>query len=72
MARGTENFELLTVGDAADQLGVSVDTDRRWHKKGLIKASIGSGGARLFSRDELTRVASRNEGESAEWHGDDE
>ena len=67
MARGTGNSELITVGDAADQLGVSVDTVRRWHKKGLIKASIGSGGTRLFSRDELSRIASRNEGESAEW-----
>lgn len=63
----TKNTAMLTVSMAAEVLGVSVDTIRRWHKKGLISASVGGHGERLFSLDELERVATRNHASDVEW-----
>ena len=45
------------VGQAAELLGVSVDTVRRWADTGRIKASIGPKGRRLFNGVELARFA---------------
>lgn len=48
--------DLLTISDAADKIGVSVDTVRRWEKKGLIKSVRSGLNHRLFSIGEITRV----------------
>ena len=65
MARGTQ--QLLTVGQAAQQLKVSSDTIRRWHKKGLIRASRGSNGERLFDPRELEMQARKRDLPNREW-----
>ena len=67
MAKVTQKSDLLTVIQVAELLGISPDTVRRWHKKGLIHASIGQGGTRLFSETEIRRVNSRTHGESESW-----
>jgi len=67
MARVTTQTQFMTVSEASRRIGVSSDTIRRWHKKGLIKATVGSDGTRLFSEEELRRIIDRSEGESAEW-----
>lgn len=48
--------ELITVLDAAERLGVSADTIRRWDKKSLIKSSRSATNHRLFDLDEIERV----------------
>lgn len=48
--------DLLTISDAAQQLNVSVDTIRRWEKKGLIKSKRSDQNYRLFSLDEIKRL----------------
>ena len=48
MAKVTQR-DLVPVHLAAELLKVSPDTIRRWHKKGLIKATVGPhGGATIF------------------------
>lgn len=47
---------LMTVSDAALTLNVSVDTIRRWDKKGLIKARRDKNNYRLFDIHELRRA----------------
>lgn len=54
--------EKLTVHQAADVLGVSIDTIRRWEKKGLIRAERNANNHRLFSLDELERVQNKING----------
>lgn len=45
------------VGQAAELLGVSVDTMRRWADAGRIRAIVGPGGRRHFEGRELARFA---------------
>ncbi len=47
---------LLTISDAANEIGVSVDTIRRWDKKGLIKATRSEHNHRLFNVAEIRRI----------------
>ncbi len=49
-------LENLSVAHASDYLGVSIDTIRRWEKKGLVKAKRSENGHRLFSVTELERL----------------
>jgi molybdopterin-binding protein len=51
------------VGQAAELLGVSADTVRRWADSGRIKASVGPGGRRYFEGEELARFAIEIAGE---------
>ena len=44
---------LLTISEAAEFLGVSIDTLRRWDSKGKLKALRSSGGHRYYSKDQL-------------------
>lgn len=44
---------LLNIGSAADYLGISIDTLRRWEKKGRIKPLRSPGGHRYFSKADL-------------------
>jgi DNA (cytosine-5)-methyltransferase 1 len=46
----------ISAGDASHHLNVSVDTIRRWEKKGLIKGSRDARGYRQFRKDELARI----------------
>lgn len=47
---------LLSIGEAANRLGVSVDTVRRWEKKNKITSERTLGGQRRFSLEEIQRV----------------
>src|SRR3989338_9480891 len=51
--------QYFTAGEAATKIGISIDTIRRWDKKGLIRAKRNSQNARIFSIDELNRIQSR-------------
>jgi len=51
--------QYFTAGEAATKIGISIDTIRRWDKKGLIMAKRDSRNARIFSIDELNRIQSR-------------
>ena len=46
----------IRVGDAAEVLGVSVDTLRRWESSGRLKVSRSKGGQRLVAMSELRRL----------------
>jgi molybdopterin-binding protein len=45
------------IGQAAELLGVSADTVRRWAEAGRVKSTVGSGGRRTFDGVELARLA---------------
>lgn len=47
---------LLSIGEAADYLGVSIDTLRRWEKKEKIEAYRSPGGHRYFKIRELDEL----------------
>jgi len=53
---------LLTVSEAANELGVSDDTIRRWEKKGLIKAVRSDNNYRLFNLEEVRRIHNKVSG----------
>lgn len=46
----------MRVGEAAEWLGVSVETIRRWGRDGRIKVVRTAGGQRTVSRDEVGRL----------------
>jgi molybdopterin-binding protein len=46
----------LRIGRAAEMIGVTVDTVRRWADDGRIQAARSEGGQRLIPIDEVTRV----------------
>jgi molybdopterin-binding protein len=48
----------LRIGDAAEMLGVSVDTLRRWGKQGRLKVVRTAGGQRVVARAEVGRLMS--------------
>lgn len=54
--------DLLTIADAAEELCVSVDTIRRWEKKGLIKSTRSELNYRLFNIDEIKRIHNKVSG----------
>lgn len=43
----------LTIGEASEYLGVSIDTLRRWEKKGRITPYRSPGGHRYYEKEEL-------------------
>lgn len=51
--------DLLTIGDAARQLGVSTDTIRRWDREGLITTTRTPGGQRRIPGAEIARILRR-------------
>jgi DNA (cytosine-5)-methyltransferase 1 len=53
----TEKYS--SIADASALLGVSLDTIRRWEKKGLVKAHRSNIGHRMFQIDELKRLQSK-------------
>lgn len=48
--------QLLTVGEAADIVGVSVDTIKRWEKIGHITSGRTPNGHRRFRRADVERL----------------
>lgn len=46
----------VRIGDAAEMLGVSVETVRRWERAGRLKAARSSGGQRLVPLGEVARL----------------
>jgi len=57
---------LLTVSEAAEEIGVSCDTIRRWEKKGLIKSSRNENNHRVFSIDEIKRIHTKTSGSDSD------
>lgn len=55
---------LYTISEAAEKIGVSADTIRRWDKKGLIKATRSEHNHRLFNIDEIQRIHDKVSGKS--------
>lgn len=47
---------MLAIGDAAKYLHISIDTLRRWEKKGLAKAHRSKGGHRMFKKSDLDQL----------------
>jgi molybdopterin-binding protein len=47
---------MLRVGQAAEMLGVSVDTLRRWEAEGRVRMERSIGGQRLVDIEEVTRM----------------
>lgn len=56
----------LRVGQAAETLGVSVETLRRWEAGGRIRVERSSGGQRLVPMDEVTRLLDERRRSSAD------
>ncbi len=56
--KGTE-IMAITALMASEQLGVSVDTIRRWDKKGLIKSTRDSRKYRIFDLEEIRRLRNK-------------
>lgn len=46
----------LTIGEASEYLGVSIDTLRRWEKKGRITPYRSPGGHRYYEKEELDNL----------------
>lgn len=57
--------KLITISDAASQIGVSSDTIRRWDKKGLIKVQRSEFNYRVFNIDEIKRIHNKVAGGSS-------
>ena len=48
----------VRVGHAAEMLGVSVETLRRWEQEGRLRMDRSDGGQRLVPIEEITRLLS--------------
>lgn len=57
--------DLKKVHEAAEIIGVSADTIRRWEKKGLVRAVRSPQNHRLFSLGELERIQNKYNGVSS-------
>lgn len=57
---------LLTISDVSIKIGVSVDTIRRWDKKGLIKSWRDSRNRRTFLLDEVSHLHAKLSGNHSE------
>ena len=60
----TISSDKISISEASEHLKVSIDTIRRWEKKGLIKALRNEQGHRLFLKEELVRLQSKLSGNS--------
>lgn len=50
---------LLSIGEASKILDLSIDTIRRWDKKGLIKSNRNSSNYRVFDLDEIKQIQNK-------------
>jgi DNA (cytosine-5)-methyltransferase 1 len=55
--------KLITAGVAALNLCISIDTIRRWDKKGLIKSFRDEKNDRMFSLEEIKRIQNKTSGD---------
>lgn len=54
--------DLISIGEAAQIMGVSVDTMRRWDKKGKLRSFTSSGGGhRLYSKTQIEFQSGNNQ-----------
>ncbi|MHA2426589.1 MAG: MerR family transcriptional regulator [Candidatus Hermodarchaeia archaeon] len=51
-----EKRDLLSIGEASEYLGISIDTLRRWEKKERITALRSPGGHRYFQKQDLDKL----------------
>jgi len=58
---------ILTIGEVARFLGVSIDTLRRWDLKGKLKAAKSSGGHRYYTKEQLEVFALDLEALASVW-----
>lgn len=56
---GSDKEILLSIGEASEYLGVSIDTLRRWEKKDKITALRSPGGHRYFKQKDLDNLFGR-------------
>lgn len=56
----------MRLGEAANQLGVSPDTLRRWAEAGRIEVELTPGGQRTVSQTDVTRLAAARRREGAD------
>jgi len=56
--RGSGGSGRIRVGQAAEMLGVTVETVRRWEAKGRLRVERSSGGQRVVPIAEVTRLLS--------------
>ncbi|MEM7825757.1 MAG: helix-turn-helix domain-containing protein [Candidatus Aenigmatarchaeota archaeon] len=55
-----ENLQkLLSIGQASEYLGISIDTLRRWEKKGKLVSYRSPGGHRYFRKSDLDKLFGR-------------
>lgn len=57
---------LIRVGQAAEMLGVTVETVRRWETEGRLRLERSSGGQRVVAIDEVTRLLAERRRAGAE------
>ena len=60
------NGDALRLGQAAEMLGVSVETLRRWERDGRIRVERSAGGQRLVQLSEVTRLAAERRASGGE------
>lgn len=65
-SRAIPKDDALKVGDAAEVLGISVDTLRRWAASGDVKVRRSPGGQRLVPRAEVRRLQASRKREGHE------
>lgn len=58
-----EKEKFITVGEASLKLSISIDTIRRWDKKGLIKSFRDARNDRMFSLEEIKRIHNKTYGD---------
>src|SRR5205809_7212669 len=56
MARQRKGHRRIRVGQAAEMLGVSVDTLRRWEADGGLRMERSAGGQRLIAIEDVVRL----------------
>lgn len=47
--------QIYAIGAAADEIGRSVDTLRDWDRRGLLRASRDTRGARIYTAEDIKR-----------------
>src|SRR3990167_2920177 len=62
-----ESRDLLSIGEAATLIGVSISTLRIWDSSGKLKALRSSGGHRYYSREQLERFVLNIESIARIW-----
>ena len=53
---------MLTIGEASGELGVSIDTLRRWEKKGILRSQRNKAGQREFLPEEVALLREKHSG----------